>query len=82
MQKIDTDTYLIEKKTVKRLIEQPPLNADLWLSTRKATSLKGKIILTVDELMQCFKWGMASFEDTQTPEQSFNDFLQDKGINI
>lgn len=38
------------------------------------------IVLTIEELRECFKYGMDSFEDTQTPDQSFNDFLQSKGI--
>jgi len=40
------------------------------------------LVLTIEELRECFKWGVDSFEDTQTPAQSFNDFLQSKGINI
>lgn len=40
------------------------------------------IVLSLEELRECFKWGMSSFEDTQTPDQSFNDFLQSKGIKI
>ena len=40
------------------------------------------IVCSLEELRECFKWGMDSFEDTQTPAQSFNDFLQSKGIKI
>lgn len=40
------------------------------------------IVLIMEELRECFKWGMSSFGDAQTPDQSFNDFLESKGIQI
>lgn len=38
------------------------------------------IVLTIEELRECFNWGMSSFEDTQTSYMSFEDFLRHKGI--
>jgi hypothetical protein len=40
------------------------------------------IVLTIEELRECFDWGIASFEDTQPVAKSFEDFLKHKGINI
>jgi hypothetical protein len=40
------------------------------------------ICMTIEELRECFKWGMGSAEDTCTPAQSFNEFLQSKGIQL
>ena len=40
------------------------------------------IVLTIEELRECFEWGIASFEDTQPVAMSFEDFLNHKGINI
>lgn len=43
---------------------------------------KNAIVLTIEELRECFKFGMSSFEDTQTLNKSFDDFLQSKGITL
>lgn len=39
-------------------------------------SITPVIIVTAEELRECFMWGMESCRDTQTPDKSFDDFLQ------
>lgn len=56
-----------------------------WVDVHSEESLSAKqnvICMTIEELRECFKWGMDSFEDTQTPEQSFKDYLAHKEITI
>lgn len=82
MEYIKGDFHLISEEFLKEVLRQPPLDVDYWWKQKRSSSLKGTIIVTIEELRECFKWGMSSFEDTQTPDKSFDDFLQSKGITL
>lgn len=40
------------------------------------------IVLTIEELRECFNWGMSTLEDMKTQYMSFEDFLRHKGVQL
>lgn len=45
------DIYLIVPSVLENLLKQPPINPSIFLDSIKSQSIKGKIILTEEELL-------------------------------
>lgn len=61
--------------------ESVPANAKTIGLTRYKP-VANSIVLTIEELRECFNWGMSTLEDMKTPYMSFEDFLRHKGIQL
>jgi hypothetical protein len=89
MKQYDKDIYLITPSVLEELLRQPQINPSIFLKGIKSQSIKGSIILTIDELEALWDAahsngeidGLQSVEymlGTETID--FETYIQSKGI--
>lgn len=72
-----------QHETVWLECEEGEKNED-WVSgySIPIKSANNVIVLAIEELRECFDWGMGSALDAQPTDKCFQDFLTHKGITI
>lgn len=78
MKLYDKDVYIISPKVLEGLLRQPPINPEFLLEGIKSQSIKGSIVLTIEELKEM--WAMAK-SGPDFPGV-FELFLKSKGLTI
>lgn len=63
MKQINDDFHLISEKFLKDVLRQPPLDPDYWWKQKKSTSLKGAILITIEELREIWDHSACSAVD-------------------
>ena len=80
MKQFDKDIYLIDPHVLESLLRQPPINPQILLDGIKSQSIKGKIILSMEELKYLFDSAyMAGYNDTGA---SLEDYFTVNKIQI
>lgn len=90
MEQINGDFHLISEDFLKEVLRRPPLDPDYWWKQKKSTSLKGTIIVTIEELREVWMGGANRMEflygkNRGGAEENIPDFetyLQSKGITL
>lgn len=83
MKHFTDDAYLLSAPALKNLISQPPLDVDGFVSRQKDKSIKGAIVLYVDELRSVFVAGIKyAQEQSGNTGIDFNAFMEQNGITI
>lgn len=80
MQKITDHLYMIDKNKLKRLLKEPPVNAEVYVESMTGSSLKGVILTTEDELREVWDAGGRNWvgAGSDKPLPSFDDYLNAK----
>jgi len=83
MKHLTNDTYLVSDPALKSLISQPPLNVDGFMEQQKEKSIKGTIVISVEELRKVFVAGMEYVkEQSSSLGVDFNTYMKFQGIEI
>jgi hypothetical protein len=87
MKQFNKDIYLIDPGVLENLLKQPPVNPSIFLDGIKSQSIKGSIVLTIEELAQLWNAGhSAGMEDAgatlRKPAVDFEAYLESKGIKM
>lgn len=79
MKQFNKDIYLIDPHVLENLLKQPPINPQLFLEGVKSQSIKGSILITIEELR--IMWRLAMQHGVRPYDTvSFEDFLTSKRI--
>lgn len=87
MKQFNEDMYLILPSVLEDLLRQPPINPSIFLNGIKSQSIKGSILLTIEELREAVKDGYDEGRDSVVNDWNdfkgaFEQYLKRKGINI
>lgn len=87
MKLFNKDIYLIDPDVLENSLRQPPINPEIFLNGVKSQSIKGSIVLTIEEARELFNAGREKgwevtvpTDDDEAPD--FETYLTLKGIDI